>query len=79
MTRFIALAGFLIARPLPPIIDTVPGMTAKQIVAIPSVEEAARLASEQVVDLCRDLEAAKEQLAWFERQMSPSGFAGSDA
>jgi transposase len=44
-------------------------MNAKQIVAIPSVEEAARFAPEQVVDLCRDLAATKQQLDWFKRQL----------
>lgn len=51
-------------------------MTAKQSVAIPSVEEAAHYAPEQVVDLCRDLASTREQrdqlkqqLEWFKRQL----------
>ena len=51
-------------------------MNAKPIVAIPSVEEAARFVPEQVVDLCRDLASTqrqrdefKQQLEWFKRQL----------
>jgi hypothetical protein len=54
----------------------IPSMHAKQIVAIPSVEEAAHYAPEQVVDLCRDLantreqrDQLKQQLEWFKRQL----------